>query len=218
MPAPRKGTGIFAPAMRAAFAWPYRWALSLLYRAGFRPAQITVLSLIVNAVVGGLLVAGRRMLPALLLVLAGVLDIFDGGLARLRNEASRAGAFLDSVLDRVSDVIVFSCLFWSLAAQGRRGTAALALTALVVTLLVSHLRAEAEALGVPLTEGLMQRLERYVLLIIGLGVPGALLPVLAILAGLGTVTVLQRAASAWARSAERPPSVRMRATPGRKSE
>jgi CDP-diacylglycerol--glycerol-3-phosphate 3-phosphatidyltransferase len=201
MPAPRRATGIFAPAMRATFTWPYRFALSMLYRAGFRADQITVLSLVANVVVGWLLVTGRRLLPALLLVVAGLLDIFDGGLARLRGEDSRAGAFLDSVIDRVSDVVLFGALFWSLAGQGHRASAALALSALLVTLMTSHVRAEAEAIGLSLTEGLMQRLERYVLVIIGLGVPGALLPVLVILTALGTVTVLQRTTSAWSRLA-----------------
>jgi CDP-diacylglycerol--glycerol-3-phosphate 3-phosphatidyltransferase len=201
MPAPRRARGMFGPALGTAFAWPYRWALSMLYRAGFRPAQITLLSLATNALVGWLLLTGRRLLPAWLLLAAGLLDVFDGGVARLRGEASRRGAFLDSVFDRVSDVVVFGCLFWSLAGQGRTAAAALALAAVLVTLLVSHLRAEAEALGLSLTEGMMQRLERYVLLIVGLGVPGALLPVLAILTALGTVTVLQRSTSAWTKLA-----------------
>jgi len=197
IPGPRHATGAFAPTLRAVFAWPYRWALSLLYRAGFRPAQITALSLVANCVVGWLLITGRRLLPAWLLLVAGLLDIFDGGLARLRGEESRAGAFLDSVVDRVSDLVVFGCLYWSLAGQGKTAGAALALAGLLVSLLVSHLRAEAEAIGLALTEGVVQRLERYVLLIVGLGVPGALLPVLALITALGAVTVIQRGARAW---------------------
>jgi len=179
------------------FKWPYRVALSGLYRAGFRAWQLTLLSLATNAVIGWLLVTGRFLLPGLLLIVAGLFDIFDGGVARLRGEAGPAGAFLDSVLDRVSDVILFACLFWVLAGQGRRVAAALALAALIVTLLVSFVRAEAESVGLTLTEGLMQRLERYVALIIGLAAPGALLPVLVILTALGGLTAVQRAASAW---------------------
>ena len=111
------------------------------------------------------------------------------------------GAFLDSVLDRVSDLLLFGCLYWSLAGEGRRGEAALALVTLVISLFVSHLRAEAEAAGVSLTEGLFQRLERYVALIIGLVVPGTLLVVLSILTVLGGVTMLQRGWTAWHRLA-----------------
>jgi CDP-diacylglycerol--glycerol-3-phosphate 3-phosphatidyltransferase len=135
------------------------------------------------------------------LAIAGMLDIFDGSVARARGEATRWGAFLDSTLDRVADVIVFGALFWSLAEQGHRTSAALALIALVASFMVSQLRAEGEAAGVALTEGIVQRLERYLLLLIGLMVPGALLPMLALLAGLGVLTAGQRAWSAWRRLA-----------------
>ena len=49
--------------------------------------------------------------------------------------------------------------------------AALALLTLVIALCVSHVRAEAEAAGVELTEGYFQRLERYVAMMIGLPIP-----------------------------------------------
>jgi CDP-diacylglycerol--glycerol-3-phosphate 3-phosphatidyltransferase len=188
--------------MQRAFAWPYRVALAGLYRVGVRAWQLTIASLVMNAAVGVLLLRGERLLPGLLLIPAGLLDIFDGGVARLRGEESRLGAFLDSVLDRVSDLLLFGCLYWSLAGAGQRTEAALALVTLVISLFVSHLRAEAEAAGISLTEGLFQRLERYVALIIGLVVPDALLPVLAILTVLGGVTILQRGWSAWHRLSE----------------
>ncbi len=182
------------------FAWPYRAILAGVHRAGLHPWHLTFLSLIANGIVGWLLVSGRFFLSAMFLLVAGLLDVFDGGLARLRGEASRAGAFLDSVVDRVSDLIVFGCLFWRLAGQGDgSAAAALALSSLLAGLLVSYVRAEAEAVGLTMTEGLMQRLERYVLLMVGLIVPGAIVPVLVILTGLGGLTVLQRIGSAWLR-------------------
>jgi CDP-diacylglycerol--glycerol-3-phosphate 3-phosphatidyltransferase len=136
----------------------------------------------------------------LLLIPAGLFDILDGAVARLRHEDSRLGAFLDSVLDRVSDLILFGCLYWSLAGQGETVEAALALATLVIALFVSHIRAEAEAAGVTLSEGYFQRLERYIAMMIGLPVPGALLPALAVLTVLGGVTVLQRGWAALART------------------
>jgi CDP-diacylglycerol---glycerol-3-phosphate 3-phosphatidyltransferase len=196
MPAPRKTKGLAGPAMRFLFTWPYRAGLAGLYRIGIRPWQLTIASLVTNALVGALLLTGRRLVPGLLLILAGAFDIFDGGVARLRGEERRSGAFLDSVLDRISDMILFACLFWNEAGQGHTLAATLALLTLVVALGVSHIRAEAEAAGVTLTEGFFQRLERYVALILGLIVPHALLAALAILAALGAVTVLQRAWSA----------------------
>jgi CDP-diacylglycerol--glycerol-3-phosphate 3-phosphatidyltransferase len=188
---------MIGPLFQRVFAWPYRFALMGLYRAGFRPWQLTALSLATNVVIGWLLVDGKRFLPGMLLIVAGVLDIFDGGVARLRGEDSRAGAYLDSVLDRVSDVILFGALFWSLSGQHHRTAAALALSSLIVSLMVSQIRAEGEAMGLSLTEGLFQRLERYVALMVGLTAPGALLPVLVVLTAFGTATVVQRAGSLW---------------------
>jgi CDP-diacylglycerol---glycerol-3-phosphate 3-phosphatidyltransferase len=199
MPAPRKNESAAGSFMQKAFGWPYRAILAGLYRLGVRPWQLTFASLLTNVVIGVLLVRGDRLLPGLLLIPAGMFDIFDGSIARLRGEEKRSGAFLDSVLDRVSDMILFGCLYWSLAGQGRNLEAALALATMVITLTVSHLRAEAEAAGISLTEGLFQRLERYLALMVGLIVPGALLPVLVLLTALGGLTVVQRVHSAWRR-------------------
>ena len=199
MPAPRKATGLAGAPMRYVFAWPYRLVLAGAYKAGFRPWHLTVMALATNVWVGVLLLRGDRFVPGLLLVPAGLLDILDGAVARLRGEDSRFGAFLDSVLDRVSDVILFGCLYWSLAGQGQRLEAGLALATMVIALSVSHIRAEAEAAGVPLSEGFFQRLERYIAMMIGLPVPGALLPALAILTLLGAITVAQRGWTALVR-------------------
>jgi CDP-diacylglycerol--glycerol-3-phosphate 3-phosphatidyltransferase len=198
LPAPRHNPSVIGPLFRWLFQWPYRWALAGLYRVGFRAWHLTALSLVANVVVGVLLLTGRRLLPGLLLIPAGLLDVFDGGIARLRGEESRKGALLDSVVDRLSDGIVFGCLFVAEATvRQETATAALALSAMLVSLLVSHVRAEGEAAGLQLAEGSIQRLERYVALVLGLAIPGLLLPVLAILTALGAVTTLQRLLAAW---------------------
>jgi len=196
VPAPRESSGVAGPLMRKVFTWPYRIVVAGLVRVGVRPWQLTLASLATNVVVGWLLVAGRRLLPAALLVLAGALDIFDGAVARLRGEARRSGAFLDSVFDRISDGVLFACLFWSEAGQGHRLTAGLALATLAIALFVSQIRAEAEAEGVSLSEGFFQRLERYLAVMIGLAIPGGLLPALVVLVVLGGLTVVQRGWSA----------------------
>ncbi len=189
---------MIGPLFRWLFQWPYRFALAGLYRAGFKAWHLTVLSLVANVIVGLLLLSGRRLLPGLLLLPAGLLDVFDGGIARLRGEESRKGALLDSVVDRVSDGIVFGCLFIAeITAHQETATAAFALSAMLVSLLVSHVRAEGEAAGLQLLEGSVQRLERYVALVLGLSIPGLLLPVLAILTALGVVTTAQRLLAAW---------------------
>ena len=196
MPAPRKSEGAAGGAMQRIFAWPYRGILAFLLWAGIRPYQLTLLSLALNIAVGALIVMGDWLVAGLLLIVAGLADVFDGSVARQRGEEKRSGAFMDSVLDRVSDAILFSCLFWALAANGDGLEAALALVTLVVSLSVSHVRAEAEAVGVSLTEGFFQRLERFLALMVGLLIPGAMRPVLIVLTVLGGITLLQRGWSA----------------------
>jgi phosphatidylglycerophosphate synthase len=198
LPAPRENPSVIGPLFRWVFQWPYRVALAGLYRVGFRPWQLTALSLVANIFVGWLLLSGRRLVPGILLLVAGLLDVFDGGVARLRGEESKKGALLDSTVDRVCDGIVFGAVFLAEAAIHRNElTAALALVAMVASLLTSHVRAEGEAAGLKITEGSVQRLERYVAMILGLTIPGALLPALILLAGLGLVTTIQRLMWAW---------------------
>jgi CDP-diacylglycerol---glycerol-3-phosphate 3-phosphatidyltransferase len=198
LPAPRENPSAIGPLFRWVFQWPYRFALAGLYRVGFRAWQLSVLSLVVNLIACWLLLLGQRLVPGFLLLVAGLLDIFDGGVARLRGEESKKGALLDATIDRVSDGIVFGAIFLAEATvHDNMLTAAMALAAMVVSLLVSHLRAEGEAAGVAISEGSVQRLERYVALILGLTIPGALLPALVLLTVLGVVTLIQRLVAAW---------------------
>jgi CDP-diacylglycerol--glycerol-3-phosphate 3-phosphatidyltransferase len=192
MPAPRKSEGAAGGAAQRIFAWPYRGVLAFLLWTGVSPNQLTLLALAASVVCGVLIVAGAWVWAGIALIVGGTFDVMDGAVARHRGESRRSGAFMDSVLDRVSDMILFSCLFWRLAEDGQTVAALLALITLVVSVAVSHVRAEAEAAHIVLTEGLFQRLERVIALAIGLLIPGAILPVLALLAVLGTATVLQR--------------------------
>ncbi len=196
IPPPRKSEGAAGGAVQKIFAWPYRAILAFLIWTGVRPYQLTLTSLILNGVTGALIVLGYWLVAGVVLLLASMCDVFDGSVARHRGEARRSGAFMDSVLDRVADMILFSCLFWRMASTDLQLEAALALVTLVVSLSVSHVRAEAEAVGVRLTEGLFQRLERMLAMMVGLLIPGAMRPVLVLLAVLGTYTVFQRGYSA----------------------
>jgi CDP-diacylglycerol--glycerol-3-phosphate 3-phosphatidyltransferase len=196
LPPPRRSEGAAGGLMQRVFDLPYRGILAFLIWTGVRPYQLTLLSLALNVVVAVLIVTGDWFWAGMVLILASICDVFDGSVARQRGEVRRSGAFMDSVLDRVGDMLVFSALFWESASEGRTLEAVLSLITLVVSLSVSHVRAEAEAAGVKLTEGLFQRLERMLALMVGLLIPGAMLPVLILLATLGTVTVAQRSFSA----------------------
>ena len=201
LPAPRRNRSVAGGTIQRSMAWPYRAILAFLLWTGIRPWQLTLLSLVLNVASGALILSGDWFAAGVVLLFAGLADVFDGSVARQRGTEGRSGAFMDSVLDRVSDMILFSSLFWVLAERGDTTYAALALVTLVVSLLVSHIRAEAEAAGLTLTEGIFQRLERVLALMAGLVIPGAMRPVLVVLAALGGVTVAQRLWSAVRRLA-----------------
>lgn len=201
LPAPRKSRSAAGGTIQRSMAWPYRAILAFLLWTRVRPWQLTLLSLVLNVACGALILSGRWFAAGVVLLFAGCADVFDGSVARQLGTEGRSGAFMDSVLDRVSDMILFSTLFWVLAERGEGLYSALALVTLVVSLLVSHIRAEAEAAGLSLTEGIFQRLERFLALMVGLVIPGAMGPVLIVLATLGGVTVLQRLWSAVRRLA-----------------
>ena len=182
-----------APWLRLIFAAPYRGVLAGLRVLRVRANHLTAASLAVSIATAVLLGVGRRFLPAMLLLAAGLLDVFDGAVARARGESGPRGAWLDSVIDRVADGAVLGGLFLALSRQGDGRLASLTLGALVVSLAVSYVRARALAFGVSLKEGIFARAERTVALTIGLAQPGALGPALVALVVFGALTLFQRA-------------------------
>src|SRR5687767_12041849 len=89
-------------------AWIADPVARALLGARVRPNQLTVLGLSISALSAVAFAADRQRLAGLLLALAGALDILDGALARASDQASAFGAFLDSVLDRYSDLLVLA--------------------------------------------------------------------------------------------------------------
>ena len=168
----------------------------LLLRAHMRPNQLTVLGLGVSIVAGYAFFHGRLRLAAALLAVAGLFDFFDGSVARLAGRESAFGAFLDSVVDRYSDLIVLLgiVLFY----ERTDGTAGVFFTmaTLVGTIMVSYTKARAQSIGVPCEIGLMERPERMIVLIAG-SVFQLLTPAVIALAVLTNLTALQRILYVW---------------------
>jgi CDP-diacylglycerol---glycerol-3-phosphate 3-phosphatidyltransferase len=166
---------------------------------GFTPNSLTVLGSVLTASVGILVAQGWFVAAGVCLYLFSVTDTLDGALARATNSVSEFGAFLDSVCDRYAEAAVFFGLVWWYQSSGDSLGVVLAYLAIIGSLMVSYARARAEGIGLQAAEvGWFQRPERIVLLGLGLlaapFVPAVLLGVLAALALLTTVTVLQRVA------------------------
>lgn len=137
----------------------------LFARAGIHPHVLTaagfVFSLLAGVVYGG----GYFFGGACLLVVAGICDTLDGHIARKTGKQSRFGAFFDSTLDRYSDLFPFAGMAYFFSPNP------LIVLAIIMTIagsfMVSYTRARAEGLGVECKNGIMQRPERIIFLVVG---------------------------------------------------
>lgn len=133
------------------------------------------------------------ILAPLFLLASGFCDALDGVLARRFGEATAFGGFLDSLLDRYTDAMIYVGIILG----GLLSDVYWGLLALIGSLLVSYCRARAEAAGVKMeTVGLMERAERIIILVVAsfltLAWRAALQWGIILLAVLTNLTVLQR--------------------------
>lgn len=162
-----------------------RWLVGL----GATPNWITTAGLVGTAAGCAIVLAGAPVPGGIVMAVAVLTDAFDGAVARERGTSSPLGAFYDSVADRVSDALLFSTAAWLVRdAPLLFGLAMIALAAAFTT---SYIRAKAESLGWNATVGLVERPERVIILIPGIGL-GLLWLALPLLAAGGCLTVAQR--------------------------
>ena len=129
-------------------------------------------------------------LGSLFLILAGFFDIVDGAVARVTKRTSALGGYLDSVVDKVSEIIVFVGIL-----IGNFTNPVLVLVALSLSMLVSYTRARGEGLGVDLKgKGIAERAERILIIVILGFIPFQenISAALWIISILSVITVLER--------------------------
>ncbi|MEZ4704339.1 MAG: CDP-alcohol phosphatidyltransferase family protein [Bdellovibrionota bacterium] len=134
-----------------------------LIRKNIHPNQITLLALGTSVLGAFLLANGRLLFAGWIILLTGSLDILDGRVARATNQSSKKGEFLDSVMDRVQDLMLFAGLaFYYRFHPWILGSV---LLALVGSVMVSYVRAKAALYDIDLSKvGTLQRPERFFLL------------------------------------------------------
>lgn len=162
-----------------------------LNQLGIRPNIVTAMGLIGNLVASVLIAMGWLFWGGLVAMIVGPLDALDGTMARLRNESGKYGAFVDSVTDRYSEIVLYGGLLVYFIENGTMLDALLVFFAAVGSIMVSYVRARAESLDYSSKIGLLTRAERYIVLIPGiiLGYPRISLWILAVLANF---TAIQR--------------------------
>jgi len=168
---------------------------SITKRIPFNPNTLTVIGFLIT-VIAALIIPYYLKLGGLLILFGGMFDMLDGIVARTAGKSTKFGAFLDSVLDRYSDALLFLAVTWYFAQRENYTGALISLGTLVGTFLISYTRARAEGLGESCHIGIMERPERIILLAFG-AITGWILPILWIMLVLTHITVMQRIFHVW---------------------
>ncbi|HLZ25521.1 MAG TPA: CDP-alcohol phosphatidyltransferase family protein [Ktedonobacterales bacterium] len=177
--------------------------VSPLVAIGLTPNMATLLGLLLNCATAAVIATGHLHIGGAMLLFAGLFDMVDGALARIRDMKTTFGAFFDSTLDRFSEgIVLLGIILYAMqqpATPARTWLVALTYVAGLSSLMVSYTRARAEGLGLECKTGLMARPERVLLLAAGLIIGGAawLLWVIGILAVTSTYTSVQRIVVVW---------------------
>jgi CDP-diacylglycerol--glycerol-3-phosphate 3-phosphatidyltransferase len=141
-----------------------------LAAAGVHPNILTAIGVCINVGCGVLFGIGEFFWAGVVLIVANLFDMLDGNVARQTGNVTRFGGFLDSSLDRLSDMVAFLGIMIFYAGNSVQHSIVnvfLAGVGMISSVMVSYTTARSEALGVKANVGFLQRPERIVLLIIG---------------------------------------------------
>jgi len=172
----------------------------VLAKTGISPTALTWTGFLIALGGGALIALDYPFIAGVTVLVGGAFDMLDGALARLTNRVTRFGAVLDSTLDRLGEVAVLLGILVAYAQSGSVAGILLTGLALPGSLLVSYLRARAEAISLVCKVGLFTRTERVVIVSLGLlfsRVDYALIAALAIIVFFSFVTVVQRLLYIW---------------------
>ena len=137
---------------------------------GIAPNILTTTGVVINIGCAVLFGFGEFFWAGVVLIIANLFDMLDGNVARLTGNVTKYGSFLDSSLDRLSDMVAFlgiSIFYARSLPQHSVPNVILAGIGMISSVMVSYTTARSEALGVKANVGFLQRPERIVLLIIG---------------------------------------------------
>jgi len=178
----------------------FKWVLDPLgrffNRLGFTPNMMTMIGLAGNTVGAIFLSRGNMLVGGLLILVMTPIDALDGTMARLRGESSDFGAFVDSVSDRYSELIIYGGLLYYFLSIGEPVGGLITFAAAAGSVLVSYVKSRAETLGFTAKIGILTRAERYLILapslVLSYWFPSLVYIGLAIIAIFANITALQR--------------------------
>jgi CDP-diacylglycerol--glycerol-3-phosphate 3-phosphatidyltransferase len=178
---------------------PYLYsALKRIFGEHGNPNLFTIMGFFATLAASLLILIEFWFFAGLAIILSGIFDLFDGVVARKLGKVTAWGGFLDSVLDRYSDLFLLLAILIYYLKKEDAGLVILTSFVSIGTVLIAYIRAKAESLQVPCSVGLMERAERIILLSVGILFQW-IQPILWILAILTHFTVLHRIYYVWKR-------------------
>ncbi len=171
-----------------------------LARFKLSPDLLTVVGFLTHILFAYLIALGEFRWAAFAIAALSPLDALDGALARkLGRKQGGFGAFLDSSLDRLAEIVLYGGFIVYYYTQDDPRMLAVAYLAVTGSLMVSYARSRAEALGYQAKMGVLSRVERYGVLVVflALAMPQIALVILAVFT---YFTFFQRMYAVWKQS------------------
>jgi CDP-diacylglycerol--glycerol-3-phosphate 3-phosphatidyltransferase len=154
----------FSDRLRIWFKWFLDPVAAFFNRIGLTPNTMTLMGLAGNFVAAYFVATGRMVTGGLIMLITTPFDALDGTMARLRGDASDWGAFVDSVTDRYTELAILGGLAYHFSTIGDWPSSIVTFAAAAGTVLVSYVKARAEAVGYSAKVGFLTRVERYLVL------------------------------------------------------
>jgi len=157
---------------------------------GLSPNTFTAIGLafaFVSAIVYGINIEYSLIIGGIVLLISGFFDIVDGQVARFTKKTTKTGGFMDSIFDKIAEVAIFFGIL-----LGNHADPYLVIIAIILSLLVSYMRAIADSMKIKLQGvGIGERAERLLVIAI-IGIIGFMEVAVIIVIIIAAITLVQR--------------------------
>jgi CDP-diacylglycerol--glycerol-3-phosphate 3-phosphatidyltransferase len=176
--------------------FPLRGIIFVCARLRIHPNILTLTGVLINIIAARELALGRFVSAGVLMVIANIFDYIDGKVAIELEAVSAFGAFLDSVMDRFSDITLFIGLVYLYSKLGHADYVVITALAMMFSVMTSYTRARAESLIEKCKVGFMERPERIVCFMLG-AFTNRMAAIMWVILVLSAVTVFDRILHTW---------------------
>jgi CDP-diacylglycerol--glycerol-3-phosphate 3-phosphatidyltransferase len=177
-------------------SFPLRGIIHVCVRLRIHPNLLTLTGVLINVIAARELGLGRFTSAGVIMVVANIFDYIDGKVAHELGAVSEFGGFLDSVMDRFSDITLFIGLVYLYSKLGHPEYVVITALAMMFSVLTSYTRARAESMIDKCKVGFMERPERIVSFMLG-AFTNRMAAVMWFILVLSAVTVFDRILHTW---------------------